>query len=180
MKPWTTADEADAISLMLFAWSAREEVFKKKVDSEFCSVVYEALPNEIPQARKDNQEGPPKPVKFDVDETRLPYSAWALHQKTEARVLAAARYMAGLKDLSEDVLLETARLDALTLISEGGKTKEEVGLKFMEQYDLLDRKGKSRAEKKLPRDGDEIQSDEGHDTPDFWIADEGEDDESDD
>lgn len=173
IQSWYTPEQASAIGLMIDAWTTRE--------SGFCNRVADCISKKGRRSRLHMHE----PVsldqgrdEFDVDEAKVPYSAWALHQTTATRVLAATRYMEELalqgKGLSEDGMLgSAAKVEALTLLSEGGKVKEEVGKRFMIVYKELEAKEEALKEKGSSLKGrGRDHSAEVDDNEGFWAEDE--------
>ena len=68
---------------------------------------------------------------FEVDESKVPFSAWPLHANARSRVRAATHYMQAFQafatSLKQEPMLSQAMLQALTLVAEGGEVNTFIG-----------------------------------------------------
>jgi hypothetical protein len=84
-----------------------------------------------------------------MTEDPLPWSAWALRDDLEERLVAAARYIDTFsfswvkgKTLAGEPALQGARQDAMHLLAEGGVLNEGVALLFLKAYTARSEKEK--------------------------------------
>lgn len=166
LSPWYTGDIGEAMGVLRDMYALKLEVHKKEIAREAYKektksnaqtqqrVAASGSPElgsmspqadqptqtgdralvQAKRAERRNQKNPP----VDVDESRIPYMAWALHENAEDRVKAAFKHMQTFartkKTLADEPMLAQAEVTALELIAKGGRAQEEIGSDFLKLY----------------------------------------------